>query len=129
MKKYDKGDGMETKRDINKNIVDYNTQEHIVRLKRKLKSILLSDNHQNVPLRFRPIYVYLPKKDGIRGFVGGGSPVKLRKREKMNNNNKHKVESGLAVNIMIWIMTWRCKRIISSQCVSHKGNWFDFSYG
>lgn len=37
MKKYDKGDGMETKRDINKNIVDYNTQEHIVRFKKKIK--------------------------------------------------------------------------------------------
>ena len=24
-------------------------------------------------------------------------------------SNKHKVESGLAVNIMIWIMNWRCK--------------------
>ena len=37
MKKYDKVDGMETKRDINKNIVDYNTQENLVRFKKKIK--------------------------------------------------------------------------------------------
>ena len=94
MKKYDKGDGIETKRDINKNIVDYNTQEHIVRFKKKIKIYTLKWQSSERPPQVSTHIRLPPQKDGIRGFVGGGSPVKLRKREKINNNNNNKMNNN-----------------------------------